>query len=813
MAALMMLAAASLLLQAQTSRNLLTNPGFERTSENIAADWRPYETGYTLASDVRRSGSYSIRCENASPNERRGATYELTLNQKEPAPILVSGWSRAENVQGSRAIDYAIYLDILYTDGTPLWGQTATFRTGTHDWERRQVLVVPTKPIRTVFIHALFRLKTGTVWFDDFEARELTGDNVFDGQPLAPPRLAAGQRAGWFVRDVAAGSPIVDARQAGRLKLTLRTDPDAASFRRATVVDEAGRDRAITLYYVERVAGPGATWWRNIRAHQTAGQQELTNLEQIHVGATGLISPYPLACVTTPREGRALGVHPDQGPCVLRFGYHPASGLLYAAADFALTPKNQLNRVDARRGKASLRLVAFAVDRRWGFRSAAERYYALFPTHYGRRATAEGIWIPFTDPALVQGLEDFGIAYHEGDNSVESDDKLGILSFRYTEPMTYWMPMPKETPRTYEAALALIREHAAGQDESKKRWAQTVLNSCGQDEEGRFNVEFVAAPWSDGATWVLNANPALPAGPDAWTKATHSYTPEMADRMYGPAARGVQDGEYLDSIEGWSQWLDYRPESLRYSSYPLTFDTDTHRPVVPTWFSTCELTRFMSQDLRRRGKLLMANATPLRLHCFAPLLDVMGCERNWLPGGTWQPDSDDYFCLVRTLSNRKPYLLLQNTDFDAFAPYVERYFARCMFYAVYPSFFSIDAANNPYWMAPRWYNRDRPLFRKYIPVIKKLSAEGWQPVTHASSSNPRVFLERYGTRHLTVMNDSRERQQARLVLDLRQLGLASARIRDVLSGETVGTTTASETILLTLGPEEVRVLELIPVSR
>ena len=36
----------------------------------------------------------------------------------------------------------------------------------------------------------------------------------------------------------------------------------------------------------------------------------------------------------------------------------------------------------------------------------------------------------------------------------------GILTFRYTEPMTWWMPMPKEMPRTLEAALAEARRLA-----------------------------------------------------------------------------------------------------------------------------------------------------------------------------------------------------------------------------------------------------------------------------------------------------------------------------------------------------------------
>ena len=99
----------------------------------------------------------------------------------------------------------------------------------------------------------------------------------------------------------------------------------------------------------------------------------------------------------------------------------------------------------------------------------------------------------------------------------------------------------------------------------------------------------------------------------------------------------------------------------------------------------------------------MANYTPWRFHAMAPLLDVMGTETNWMPGGQWTPESDETMCLRRTLAAGKPYLLLQNTDFDAFAPFVEEYMARCMFYGILPSMFSIDASTRNYWTEPTWY--------------------------------------------------------------------------------------------------------------
>ncbi len=802
----------------RAQRNLIANPGFEQIEGERATGWAPFEQGYRLAGDVRRGGVRAIHCVNATPAERRGATYTLELNQKEPAPILVTGYSRAENVDGGANTDYAIYLDLEYMDGTPLWGQTAPFAAGTHDWQRRQVVVVPTKPVKRVSIHALFRQHAGSVWFDDFAAYELSGEGVFDSLPIDAPKLSLTARSGWFVRDVAASSAIVPASAANTLGLTVTPGPSSRSGASVTVRDTLGKPRAVTVTYVERFPGPNVTWWNDIRSSLPAGVGERANLTRAGaIGATGSISLYPFGCVTRPGAGRMLGIPALDGPRAARIGYHAAAGLLYVAFDVALTGDCVANSDGQGHGFAKLAVQFADTDPAWGFRSAAERYYALNPEGYDRRAKAEGLWIPFADPSKVERVEDFGIAYHEGDNSIASDDKLGILSFRYTEPMTWWMSMSKETPRKYDVALDMVRKIAADPKSPLTGWAQAVLNSCARDEDGRCHVDFIDAPWSNGATWALNPNPRLPHKPGAETKASISYTPEIAERMYGPGAKGVQDGEYLDSIEGWADVLDFGADAIRYSAAPPTFASDSLRPVVPIWFAVHEFAAYLREDLRKRGKLLMANATPWRVHAFAPLLDVLGTETNWNPDGTWRPDSDAVFNLRRVLCKQKPYLLLQNTDFDKFGvDKVEKYFQRSLFYGVFPSMFSVDAANNPYWETPRWYNRDRELFKRYVPAVKTLSAAGWEPITHARSSSASIYVERFGRDYLTVLNDGKADAEAVVTIDLPAFtgapaGSGTVRFVDVVTGKELGQVKAARSVMLTvrLKPEEARAVRVM----
>jgi hypothetical protein len=381
--------------------------------------------------------------------------------------------------------------------------------------------------------------------------------------------------------------------------------------------------------------------------------------------------------------------------------------------------------------------------------------------------------------------------------------------------------MPPAMPRTYENAMAMVNSLATDPHPKSKTdqdLARAVLNSGTQDENGHYNLEFRNEPWANGAVFVMDTNPELAATPERPTRAYLDYNTDMAMKMYGTEAkrtRGDQDGEYLDSLEGWSDVQDYRPSDIAANPYPLPFDTDSRRPVLPQWYSTHTFARFLRDDLHNRGKLLMANSVPIRFSVFAPLFDVMGIEVNWLgSNGEWQPEGDDILSMRRTLSATKPYLLLMNTNFDKFSsPMVEKYFQRSLFYAIFPSMFSADAATHPYWESPALYDRDRPLFRKYIPVIRKLSAAGWEPVTQAKSSSASVYVERYGKHLFTVLNDTRQPATATLTIDQAALGLSAAlppTIVDMLTGAKLPVSTANGVLILTLSlqPDQVLALEL-----
>jgi len=202
----------------------------------------------------------------------------------------------------------------------------------------------------------------------------------------------------------------------------------------------------------------------------------------------------------------------------------------------------------------------------------------------------------------------------------------------------------------------------------------------------------------------------------------------------------------------------------------------------------------------------MANATPVSWCWLAPLLDVMGTETDWNAGGTWSPMSDEELLYRRALCKGKPYCFLMNSDFSKF-PYeaTEKFMKRALAYGMFPGFFSADASTGHYFTRPELYNRDRPLFKKYLPLCRRVAEAGWEPLTGAVSDNEAVVVERFGAPPkafcLTVYNLSDARQKATLTLTSLK---ASGPCREWVTGG--GVVWAGNRAEVDLDPGDVRVL-------
>ena len=96
--------------------------------------------------------------------------------------------ARSRSVDAGDAGDYCVWLDIQHADGSWTWAVRADFTRGTHDWERRERVYVPARPVARIECYAFLRKSSGQAWFEDvFLRRELPEE----GHVLSERRFTA----------------------------------------------------------------------------------------------------------------------------------------------------------------------------------------------------------------------------------------------------------------------------------------------------------------------------------------------------------------------------------------------------------------------------------------------------------------------------------------------------------------------------------------------------------------------------------------------------------------------------------------------
>lgn len=107
--------------QTPWTANLLRNPSFEGGPDQ----WFGYGTGFVTGPVQGRPGAESVLSavmHQPGETEGSGAMQVVQLRQAAPMPVLIKGWSKAQNVSGTADGGYAIYVDVNYADNTHEWG-------------------------------------------------------------------------------------------------------------------------------------------------------------------------------------------------------------------------------------------------------------------------------------------------------------------------------------------------------------------------------------------------------------------------------------------------------------------------------------------------------------------------------------------------------------------------------------------------------------------------------------------------------------------------------------------------------------------
>jgi hypothetical protein len=463
----------------------------------------------------------------------------------------------------------------------------------------------------------------------------------------------------------------------------------------------------------------------------------------------GTISFYPLCAVSADGKGKAIGID-MQLPLVYRLKASASQGL---SAEFDLATSPLTVRFPDR---AFFRICRFDFDPAWGMRAALEKYYKIYPESFKKRVSTEGIWLPFTPLRSIPGWEDFGIAFHEtswgstdimnGEKTpnIISDRGTGVLSFQYSEPWDLQLPI-KMKSLEYDEIIA-------GGTISKNHRSYLDISAI-SDKAGKWQMRRLETPWFK-TGWAVsittNCDPDIPG--------FNKYRYVLKDEIE-PALKMDVDGIYFDSMEwNWHHDLNYREDHFASADYPLTFSTNVGRPALWNFASEFKFMKKIADEMHLQGKLAMGNGHALNPFAAANL-DLFGAELSWYSSDDHNSEALDF---KRSIACQKPIVFLLNEGLNdkAFteAPYYgyEIYFEKMLAYGFFPSFFSVDASNDPYWQDRKKIENGRPFFKKYIPLIRKLAGAGWEPVTLAGTDAPGIRIERFGGQNdlfFTVRNN------------------------------------------------------------
>jgi hypothetical protein len=100
-----------------------------------------------------------------------------------------------------------------------------------------------------------------------------------------------------------------------------------------------------------------------------------------------------------------------------------------------------------------------------------------------------------------------------------------------------------------------------------------------------------------------------------------------------------------------------------------------------------------------------------------------------------------------------------------------------------------------------------------MPILRTITQAGWQPITLATSANPRVWLERFGQGrriYWTVFNPTTEPQSTTITIDPRSQLAGPVELHEMTGNHDVAMKATHDRLAFdaTVGPEEVHVYEV-----
>ena len=765
-----------------------------------------------------------VKLVNLSTVDTNSACKIVTLNQSEPGMIRLTGMSKAESVSDySGAISYSLRVDVTYMDNSIQQYAFAPFSGGTHDWEPAEFLFYPQKPIKAAKIIVMLYWRTGTVWFKDVTLQEVAAVGAF-GKFDDTVICNLSSTEGFLIREF---SPNQDWYQIGdgmtgnnwSLAAT-SSQASGMTVHTAAVTNNSGAERAGVLAYRIPVSGTNFKWCEADLRTKTATDSAFAEWknEINDNGSLGDLKPrskFLWGCVINDTTGYAIAIDPNY-PVSFRIRYDSTTKELFVVFDLGFSSAVT---------SATVKFVTWTFDPSFGMRQAISDFYNAYPDAFKdeivENGGEHGNWfIKGLSDYSLPNPQDFGLKLNQNNTtgaSMAYDEANGMFDTYYVHPTELFINVADLGANpTYDQVIARLDSLASGSfvdpsNISSGVTAQTIQNSGVKDIAGKY-IFHTGADWSPTfARFLMNPAPGITgrnAYYDQWTNpAIQSYlTP------------GTMDGIMCDNAEAhyWSAAasrtrMDYNASHFPMMQTPLSHDKNGKVGIcyeMMIW----EYFNGVRNDIFSRPKFLLmqANGIPYSTTFLATKLDVPGGEQTWDYNGAWNPANEEKLLHFRAQAGRKLVTFLQEmTNISLWTNLMTaKYLARSCAFGIMPSFYASSIPSTPAYFdyesgGVYWRERDRALFQQYIPIIRKLSQAGWEPITLATADDSEVFLERFGVEYFTVFNPSASSKTVTVTYLPAAINISG---KELISGGAV--TWANGQATVTVGPECVAVLEI-----
>ena len=591
------------------------------------------------------------------------------------------------------------------------------------------------------------------------------------------------------------------------------------------VWDTSGDDRAIILRFQLPFTGNSLVWWEDLRRYVAVEEGE--RYDNTYLLVDNLVdkprrtrfSRYPMSAVCSDSDGLSFAV-PLDDPRICRLGYE--NGTCFIEYDFGLSRKASKNP-----SKASFTFIIYRIDPEWGFRDAVAKYYSIYPELFVNRVGRGGIIMPTGRITWIENPEDFHIFAHWEFPVMDEEyyiynNEHGYLNLHYALPGTQYTVRVDREDKEHQT-----REYATQQILER-------LENASQNPDAPGNILFLASVRSmikdENGEWPFyphypvyaHGGMVCPCNPDPDLFADKDYLcpnlayyhiyilrtfPYRSKTFYRLIEEGEKKGFRIDGVGvdcmAWHnlEFYNHNEEHFPYADFPLTFHAK--KPAIYNGISGAEYIKYVAELMRAKDRYVAANLVNKIHHpWYAPWIDIPITEIKKIP----QPDS--ICCYKRTLYYQKPFCLLLLAHGSSFGALTEddllTYFHQATFWGFYPSFHDAQGDYGEpieyYWTTPSFYNRDRELFKKYLPIIEELNNAGWEPVTYARSSNPQIYVERFGdpaagTVYFTTWNDGTERMSFTIEIEVGSKE-GDQKIIELISGEEVDYTFSNNRLII-----------------